>query len=353
MENEQKNLSMNKEQETVALQNANGGVGATESSEESVQAKKKLKQSNKTPILIGVIIVLVLCLAGAITWGVIMTQKANENAVQEDAGRGEQGNESVDKPVDDNNGELSEAEIDAEVRRIRNLAKAELAGFWSQYGDVEMIDIDDAAAVSVFYKMDDMITPVVLNKAYGVKVQHDNVNLGINYTAVYDEIYAKIESLLVKEGFVDTGLKYSLSSSGPSDSVFVNDKTGVVCNVSMDARVACGHKTWYDVDDAELSEELAQAVLTATGEDPEIVVARVKQIKDSEVMPYQTIKAVRHGFRSMFYRVSPESSWQYFRSGQDGPACEEYTTDDLRKAFVGEACYAQNEQTWKEVTVGL
>ena len=127
-----------------------------------------------------------------------------------------------------------------------------------------------------------------------------------------------------------------------SDYTLINDNSGVICRMGY-VYLGCGHKDWYNKENAALSDNLARVVLDATGEDPHLVVADVNQIKNSEISPYQRIEAMRQGFGSMFYRVSPEAEWQYFTSGQAGPTCSEYNTDDLRKAFAGMHCYSEGE----------
>lgn len=194
--------------------------------------------------------------------------------------------------------------------------------------------------VEVPYKPEGFLTAIQLNRGYGFKIERvDNPTLpekinGVDWASAFGDV-------LEGRGFVNTG-EYYTSSSAPSanGALYVSNESGVVCEVENAPRMNCSHKDWYDKADAELSNELSKIFEEATGEKVDYLVARVEHIRDSAVAPYQTIEVGRRGYGSSFYRVNPEAEWVYFASGQDGPACAQYNTEDLRKAFAGRQCWA-------------
>jgi len=329
-------------------QNMNG-TGVTSVEKKMPISVAEPKKANKTPFLIGAIVVLALCLAGAVTYGVIVTNQLRE---KEETAQGETGEDKTEKDEtavvpekgEEGNGNegdsdgivINEQNADTEVQRIVALARKKVEELSDLYGGVAIKNSSNPDEMMVFYVPDGMITAVVLNKAYGFTLS--------DYTHAYDNLdvfYSEFTPLLINEGFksVDDH-RYTTASAGPGNEIFFNEKTGVVCNVAEFPLFACGYKTWYDTEDAALSNELAQVILEATGESPKLVVAEVGHIKDSEVSPYQNITVMRGGYASLLYRVSPDSSWQYFTSGQSGPLCSEYNTEDLRKAFAGFKCFS-------------
>jgi len=78
---------------------------------------KKSKKSNEKPLLIGIIVVLMLCLAGAVTYGVIVTNRLRE---KEETAQGETGKDETEKdePADGGD-EVKELALDnALVQRL-------------------------------------------------------------------------------------------------------------------------------------------------------------------------------------------------------------------------------------------
>lgn len=190
------------------------------------------------------------------------------------------------------------------------------------------------------YQPEGYITGVPLTKSYGVALNSENLEAGQTlYNLVNNfTIYQAIENTLVNAGFINTNQQYTTSSAGRGSTSFVNQADGIVCSVSTTG-ADCGYKTWYDEADAELSNKLAQIYKDTTNKDARYLVARVQDIKDSPIAPYQRIEVGMPGFAASFYRISPDAEWQFFTEGQSAPQCSEYSTDDLRKAFAGTSCF--------------
>lgn len=206
----------------------------------------------------------------------------------------------------------------------------------------------------IAYRPEGMLTAVPLEVTYGVGLSDDYLygEQELDYTAMYaEEVFAGVERYLREAGFEATGERYGTWSGGVWPETYLDEQTGVLCVIdAMFVGIHCGYKEWYNRENAELSNNLAKAEMKVTGEDPWLTVANVEAIIDSEVSPYQRISAAKPGYGAMFYRVSPEAEWVYFTSGQAGPACSEFNTDDLRKAFAGLGCYSIEEQREAIVT---
>lgn len=262
---------------------------------------------------------------------------------------------------DDNNQSTTDCptcEVSAEDKAVRQVlaeitpvVSEQLKPFRAQDVDFYNVYTDTAIASThtanyetiVYYRPQDFATAIPLNLAYGIAVQTPD-NMGYQselYNYFYDfKFYDAIAEKLKSLGFTDTGEAYTLAT-GPGAEVFLNDETGVVCNLDVFS-LGCGHKGWYNKEQANLSNTLTKLYQEATGKDAKFLVAYPERIANSSVEPYQTISVLIPTARASFYRVSPDAEWQYFTSGQSEPACSEYNTEDLRKAFAGQKCFAED-----------
>lgn len=190
------------------------------------------------------------------------------------------------------------------------------------------------------YQPEGYITGVPLTKSYGTSLNADNIEVGQTlYNLIHNfTIYQTIEKTLVNAGFTNTNQQYTTASAASTSTTFVNQASGIICTAHLTG-ADCGYKTWYNEADAELSNKLAQIYKAATSNDAHYLVARVQDIKDSPIAPYQRIEVGMPGFAASFYRVSPDAEWQFFAEGQSAPQCSEYNTEDLRKAFAGTSCF--------------
>lgn len=75
----------------------------------------------------------------------------------------------------------------------------------------------------------------------------------------------------------------------------------------------------------------------------------VAQIKDSATSGYKIAQvamstsytALAGGFTGLFYQT-PDATWHYVDGGQDVLSCNDYSTTDSKKAFLGERCVNKN-----------
>lgn len=312
------------ERDVVETAAANSPVGG--------DADSKKKQLG-WKIAVGVLALIVVVLAGTLAW-CMLTRGDSEGKGSASGGD--------DATLDGSEG----AEDDAEEFLKQDEAVRETVAAIKEKA-LELLDpyklVDSIYDVEAPYKPEGFLTAIQLNRGYGVKVE-DSVNPTLPEKINSVDWATEYGNVLKERGFVDTGEYYTLSSAVHSGgSLFVNEESGVVCMVEDEPRLDCSHKDWYNEADAELTNELAKVFEAATGEEVGYLVATVESIQNSSVAPYQRIYAGRSGYRSSFYRVSPDAEWVYFASGQDGPACAEYDTEDLKKAFAGTRCWGEGE----------
>lgn len=153
---------------------------------------------------------------------------------------------------------------------------------------------------------------------------------------------------LEKAGYKSIGTLPSEGSAGPRIDGFLNNDKNIVCgtydgNDGQDYYMAitCAKTdwVWLTKEKIELVGELETAYFEKTGGYPSNVYGLVNEIKDSQYAPYQTLQVLIGGGVALFYRVSPDAKWQYFTGGQSLLGCDEYNTEDLKKAFAGDTCF--------------
>lgn len=322
---------------------------------------KRADKRGKRVLIIVVIVAVILCVAGLVI-GVVMREedgggKREEvgNGVEEKTDSGEEASDGemkdvLDKFYSGKPGGSETEDLDALVKEVVGVAK----GILNETFSSEMFFDSGVDDDFVVYRPDSFLTVVPLNKVYGYMMKSDFLmrEEGTNYLNRYnEEVFPEIERVLSNRGFHTDGEGYGTWSAGPGRRTYWND-AGVVCAFDeFNIGISCGHNTWYDREDAKLSNDLATVLKEATGEEPGVVIAKVGNIQDSEIVPYQRIEASRWGYASAFYRVSPNDRWIYFTSGQSGPACSEYNTEDLKKAFFGYNCYSEGNGWDSRVTL--
>lgn len=164
--------------------------------------------------------------------------------------------------------------------------------------------------------------------------------------------------VMIDEFFIERG--FERSEDGYQ---YLNNETGVFCGLvtfnnsgdlsSID--FSCGHMGWVSEKQIEEAQQLANE-LTAVYESVTGVTACVSalgRIENSSVAPYQRIAVSADGCEegsaggatALFYRVSPDEPWQFFKATQIELFCSDYDTDEIRKAFAGAKCYVDG---WAE-----
>lgn len=195
----------------------------------------------------------------------------------------------------------------------------------------------------------------------GVYVEMKYV-LGGKMNTTWDDLdgdMAAVGADLEAVGFKNIGVMPFVGSAGPKIYGYLNEETKTVCNVYESqeqlsggaqeyANFSCSKTSWawLTEDELKLIGELATAYRDKKGADTVIAMAGWNNsIMDSKYEPYQTLMLQIGGGYALFYRVNPESEWQYFAGGQSPLDCSDYNTDDLKKAFVGEVCYNGSEMS--------
>lgn len=184
---------------------------------------------------------------------------------------------------------------------------------------------------SVVYKIPDASLLVALTRTYGEYVPKDDSPLMQGFMSSHAD--KALGEVLRKNGFS----LYEYHSNGSSQ--YFNQEAGVMCALStleLPYSYQCGHITTVASSDLELEKELGNAVFEKTG--AVVQINDISEVVDSEYKPYQRLKA-HIGAAGLFYRTDPEAKWQFFTGTQYFLGCEEYDTDDVRKAFAGAECY--------------
>ena len=129
-------------------------------------------------------------------------------------------------------------------------------------------------------------------------------------------------------------------------------KGTVVCLISWRGTpwdVGCADVSWVSEDDmvrlvpfaeALMRQDIGRVPLLYSWDDGEIV--------DSKQKPYQSTWVGAYGF----WRKSPQDVWVFFKVTHDIPECDEYDTEDLKKAYLGEVC-VDDATTGSQATVTL
>ncbi len=120
---------------------------------------------------------------------------------------------------------------------------------------------------------------------------------------------------------------------------YINTEANIICtslSSGVPQHFACSSMSWYDEAQINLVNELASVY----GEN---MIFHQVSVEDSTYSPYQkasaSIGARVGGGLALYYRTSPDSTWQFFASAQSVLSCDQYNTDDVKRAFAGDTCY--------------
>lgn len=154
-------------------------------------------------------------------------------------------------------------------------------------------------------------------------------------------------------GFSSLGILPFLGSAGPEIYGYLDTSRNITCGMYWSAEYKTGGEVkyyyvslecaktdwlWLTEADKDLILELETAYYDKEGRYPSVIY-NIRDIKNSQYEPYQTLMASVGGGVGLFYRTSSEERWRYFTGGQAAPDCNEYDTEDLKKAYAGEVCY--------------
>lgn len=297
------------------------------------QLKHHTPKHNHYKLVITIMVSLIIILTGVILYLLFFPLAKSDNQTHTD----DQLSQSCPEPTNCENHLQEEASVKEVVAKIHQSISDTMRANNQSSLDYDLYQIYDA---NVSYQPEGYLTGVPLTKSYGVTLDAKFYRLGQpGYDLVTNRtIYRTISNALLDAGFTDTGQEYTTASAASASGTFINPTTGIVCTVLLSG-ASCGYKTWYNQDTANLSNTLARVYEETTGKPAHYLVAQTQYIEDSPITPYQRIEVAMPGFGAAFYRVNPDAEWQYFTEGQSTPQCNEYNTEDLRKAFAGTSCF--------------
>lgn len=313
------------------------------------QPSTSIKAPSKKPIILALIAALVV-IVGIVVVSVIMMNSSNKTNTNSNAGNNAN-NTPVIIPEEEEDEELTEEELAeikaeqvAETKETVDQLKETVVGVNS---DFQITDTTEESGY-VAYKIDGAKVPVLLDEAIGfsAKIEGDNSEAAINDAT--SQLEAKLDDL----GFEE----YNLVSNFEGDKyAFYNEEKEIICSPltkgTNEISISCANTAWYSEDDVALANELVDA-LEKTGDTKiKYIGVRKAMIKDSEVVPYQTVTASTSDAVVEFYRVNPTSPWIFFNGGQAMHSCSDYNTDDLKAAFHGTKCYNEVDGNMEEAVV--
>jgi len=303
-----------------------------------IQPEIKTEPKPKNPFKIATIIltVAVLCLGASLTY-VIINQNNNENIIKEQENVNDEDylpTQNNPELPDNNNSEITDYSKDLAVRDVILSIKKEA----DIYMKSSMLFIKTWDESFPFYLPDNAKGGLFLNKSYGLYNFANLLNQEWQDLLLSDDLVSTITNTLGNLGFAPYGKMGEIMTSTPQ---YINNEIGIICNISgpsVPYALSCGHISWIDPDDIELSNKLSEAYKEKEGNYPIILSASINNIVNSSHKPYQRITASTGESAVLFYRVSPESGWVFFLETQNDLSCDGLSTD-AKKALAGEKCY--------------
>lgn len=285
------------------------------------------KKINKLAIVLGVTTLICAGMAGF--FGVQYFTSQNNNIQNSNTATGDK------TTTDDSSTETSSA---AEItQNVMSKEYSEVVAAMHAILDGYSDDFVIQASSILPYKPENIDTYVLLRYSLSTQIRSQ-----------YGDLAADIESLnnrMASAGFSSIGTLPFVGSAGPQIYGFQN-ANGVICGthystISTGIELDCGKSGWDWLTNEQLTlvQNLATAKYEKTGKYPRIIYSNEFVIKEGGVTPYQTIQVSMDGGVGLFYRTSPNSSWQYFETVQSVLECGRYDTEDLKKAYLGEPCY--------------
>ncbi|MBR2989558.1 hypothetical protein IKF40_01320 [Candidatus Saccharibacteria bacterium] len=120
--------------------------------------------------------------------------------------------------------------------------------------------------------------------------------------------------------------------------------TGIDIGTLYSIEIGCASTSWHTQESIDLANQLADAYYAKVGNYPYSVNATSPKIENSPYHPYQRMETATLGAALLFYRTSPDATWQFFKATQAALSCDEFNTPDLRRAFAGTTCVTNGYQ---------
>ncbi len=289
------------------------------------------KKHEGFPKIVAVVLfIIILAMAGFMVWHFLTT---NHEVKECETPKDE--NETV---VDKTESEVDEVEaVRSVVANVREVVQ-NIVG-----KSVPLIGIYDSYEFA--YKPEGFETGVPLEHTFGFDINYEQVTRdsqaynSLDAITSGNRLFDAISGVLVGQGFVNTGESYTTASAGVPPVVFMNETTGVVCGVLNWPTFSCAYKSWYNEENAKLSNELLKVYNAENKDDmtANYVAANVDAIKPGATESYQTITVGMTASKAMFYRESADAEWHFVTRGQYVP-CSAFSTEEAKKAFAGTVC---------------
>ena len=223
-------------------------------------------------------------------------------------------------------------------------------------GNEEVTEILNILATNVEKNSTAIITNSNLEIFYVPEGFNTHINLRFSLSRTIATDMEKVKSILTENGYELVGeMPHASSAPMPTTYEYINKDKEIVCGIyavtdktrgeNVYASCAKTSWTWLTEEEKALLSALETAYFKKTNKYPEKMISLNIKIKDSEYKPYQTTIVSTNDGNSQFFRTSPYSEWQYFRTSLVAASCEEYNTEDLKKAYLGEICYNGKKQS--------
>ncbi len=224
-------------------------------------------------------------------------------------------------------------------------------------GNEEVTEILNILATNVEKNSSAITTNSNLEIFYVPEGFNTHINLRLSLAKTIATDMEKVKATLAENGYKLVGeMPHATSAPMPTTYEYINNEKEIVCGVyavtnektgAENVYVSCAKTswTWLTEEEKALLLALEAAYYKKTNKYPEKMISLGIKIKDSEFKPYQTIIVSTNDGNSQFYRTSPYSEWQYFRTSLVAASCGEYNTEDLKKAYLGEICYNDKAQS--------
>ena len=338
-------------QETASTTNENNVETANKITVESVPPTTPTSStdSKKPKALIATVIICAILALAGVGASIYFAMDSNSKSSQVsdlqsklDLIKAETGAEIVETKEDDTTIAIVEKDSSTDFdKKVRDLiAQLQEATSSLNYSIVPTYDYGRVLVKNAAAK-----TLLPIQKSYGLY----GMVQGSDFT-VAEEFVNIINNKLIELGFVNNDdIEGPMYITGGDN--LINRDSQIACNLTggVPFTVNCSHLSWLTEETINLANQLAEAYHEKTGEYPFSINLSHYEIKDSQVASYQTLNVPVANAMGLFFRTSPDSNWQFFKTTQSVIPCQEYNTTDIKNAFAGSVCY--DEATGNNSTV--